>query len=262
MFCFFKCGFIEKSILLAMVFLFPCLPLAQIQNISPVILAAANVRLPLEEIAGNFERSTKIKPKIIYGSSSNFYQQILNGGKFDLFLSADESLIDQLQVKKNNRLETTVYAKGKLVVWVSNRAFSEGMNLDVIQHSLESSKTHRIAIANPSLAPYGKASEQALRKWKVWEEIQKKLIMGENVGQVAQFALSGSVEVAFLPVSLTMPAEMQKNGYVVNLSDELYSPIIQKMALLSDQAGAKDFYQFILDKQNKWIWEKYGYAVP
>ncbi|SMC48276.1 molybdate transport system substrate-binding protein [Polynucleobacter kasalickyi] len=258
---------LEKLSLVLIVFLLgffasPRLPVAQVRTSAPIILAAANVRLPLEEIAVHFERLSKIKPKIIYGSSGNFYQQILNGGKFDLFLSADEHFIDLLQEKKVVQLGSVVYAKGRLVIWVSKRAFSEPVKLEAIQNTLLSSKVMRIAIANPNLAPYGKATEQVLRKWGIWQDVQKKIIMGENVGQVAQFALSGSVEIAFLPVSYTMQAEMQKNAYVLPIPDDLYAPLMQKMALLSKQSEANDFYQFILDQQNKKIWEKYGYTVP
>jgi molybdate transport system substrate-binding protein len=70
------------------------------------------------------------------------------------------------------------------------------------------------------------------------------------------------VPVAVLPLSLTLNPEMQKTGFVVSVPDELYEPIFQKMALLSNSPEARDFYQFISDKQNKKIWEKYGFTVP
>jgi len=247
-------------------FLCPTLTMAQVlqqgKTPIPIVLAAANVRLPLEEIATSFERLFKVKPKIIYGSSGNFYQQIVNGGKFDLFLSADEYFIDQLQKSHLPLQQTKIYAKGRLVVWISKKSFPEPLKIEALHQSLLSSRITRIAIANPTLAPYGRAADQVLRQWVDWSDIQKKVIMGENIGQVAQFALSGSVQVAFLPISFTMQAEMQEYGYVLPIPDELYEPILQKMVLLSDQSIAKDFYQFILDKQNIKIWEKYGYSVP
>ena len=261
---------LRKQFYVASCFLGLFLPLeflnAQILNDSkvnpPIVLAAASVRPALEEISSNYERITHLHPKIIYGSSGNFYQQIINGGKFDIFMSADEHLIHQLQEKKILKNDGNVYVQGKLVFWLSKRIFSEQIELETLQIFLKSKRVNKVAIANPSLAPYGKAAEQVLRKWQYWPEISKKIIMGENIGQVAQFAMSGSVQVAVLPVSLTMHPEMQKIGFVLPIPDELYEPIFQKMALLSNDKVAKDFYQFILDKQNKKIWEKHGFTVP
>ena len=239
---------------------------AQILNVTrvnpPIVLAAASVRPALDEISSNFQGLTNLRPKIIYGSSGNFYQQVINGGKFDIFMSADEHLVNQLQEKKLLKNEGNVYVQGKLVFWLSKRIFSNQIDLETLQKYLKSNQVNKVAIANPSLAPYGKAAEEVLRKWQSWPEISKKIIMGENIGQVAQFALSGSVQVALLPLSLTLHPEMQKIGFVLALPDELYEPIFQKMALLSNNSEAKDFYQFVLDKQNKKIWEKYGFTVP
>ncbi len=239
---------------------------AQILNATkvkpPIVLAAASVRPALEEIVLNYQRISNVQPKIIYGSSGNFYQQILNGGKFDIFMSADEHFIDQLRDKKLLQQDGIIYVQGKLVIWLSKRMFPEQINLEKLQPYLKTQQVNKVAIANPSLAPYGKAAEEVLRKWQGWSEISKKLIMGENIGQVAQFALSGSVPVAVLPLSLTLNPEMQKTGFVLSVPDELYEPIFQKMALLSSSPEARDFYQFISDKQNKKIWEKHGFTVP
>ena len=228
----------------------------------PIVLAAASVRPALEEIVLNYQRISNVQPKIIYGSSGNFYQQILNGGRFDIFMSADEHFINQLRDKKLLQNDGIIYVQGKLVIWLSKRMFPEQMTLEKLQPYLKTQQVNKVAIANPSLAPYGKAAEEVLRKWQGWPEISKKLIMGENIGQVAQFALSGSVPVALLPLSLTLNPEMQKTGFVLSVPDELYVPIFQKMALLSTSPEARDFYQFISDKQNKRIWEKYGFTVP
>ena len=228
----------------------------------PIVLAAASVRPAMEEILSNYQRLTNLHPKIIYGSSGNFYQQVINGGKFDIFMSADENLIHQLREKKLLKNDGNIYVQGKLVFWLSKRVFSEQVDLEILQKYLKSNQVNKVAIANPSLAPYGKAAEEVLRKSHSWPEISKKIIMGENIGQVAQFALSGSVQVALLPLSLTMNPDMQKTGFVLPVPDDLYEPIFQKMALLSNYSDAKNFYQFILDKQNKKIWEKYGFNVP
>lgn len=232
---------------------------AQSSQKEPIILAAANIRPALEEIAQNYQKQTRHSLKIIYGSSGHFYQQIVNGGKFDLFLSADENFIDRLYLAHQIPDNGVIYARGKLALWLSRKAFDAQTDLNTFQNALKGPRITKIAIANPALAPYGKASEQVLRQWTDWPSISHRIILGESVGQAAQFALSGSVQAALLPVSLTMHPELQKNGIILPIPDPLYAPILQRMSLLSQHEVAISFFQFLQNNDSKRIWKKYGY---
>lgn len=238
----------------------PCVALAQAAP--PMIVAAANIRPVIEELTQNFELVTKNSVIVIYGSSGNFYQQIVNGGKFDLFFSADEQFVYKLHQQKIIADDGVVYAQGKLVLWLSKHSFPTNISITTFRNALVSSTINKIAIANPLLAPYGKAADQVLQNWDKSLGFRKNIIMGENVGQTAQFALSGSVQAAFIPFSLGLNPELIKNGIVLQIPNDLYDPILQRMTLLSSHPIANLFYKFVRSDQNRKIWEKYGYIVP
>ena len=67
-------------------------------------------------------------------------------------------------------------------------------------------EVRRIAIANPDHAPYGVAARQAMQTAGIWEAVQSKLVLGENVRQTLQYAETGNVDVAIVALSLSVPA--------------------------------------------------------
>jgi molybdate transport system substrate-binding protein len=168
------------------------------------------------------------------------------------------------QLRKDQIVQNdgVVYAKGKLIIWLSRSVFSPSVDMNTVKDILITTQVKKIAIANPSLAPYGVVAEKVLKNWVNWKYVNSKIILGENIGQVAQFALSGSVQVAFLPMSFGLNPQLQQNGILFTVDESQYEPIMQRMVLLSSNPIAKDFYQFIMDKSNQRIWEKYGYAIP
>ena len=58
----------------------------------PTVAAASDLKFALEEVAASFQRDTGNKVQLVFGSSGNFYSQILQGAPFQMFMSADEDL--------------------------------------------------------------------------------------------------------------------------------------------------------------------------
>ena len=46
----------------------------------------------------------------------------------------------------------------------------------------------------------------------VWEAVQPKLVLGENVRQTLQYAETGNVDVAIVALSLSVPAAARPAG--------------------------------------------------
>ena len=69
-----------------------------------------------------------------------------------------------------------------------------------------------IAIANPEHAPYGRAAVAALEHDHICHKVKDKLVMGENISQAAQFALSGDADAGILALSLTLAPAMTGKG--------------------------------------------------
>ena len=223
------------------------------------IAAAANLRYALEEMKQSYiSEYPEREVNITFGSSGTLSQQIANGAPFDLFLSADTLKTEKLKEMGKTYGNTKVYAYGKVALWSSTIEVSQGLNI------LTNAKVHKIAIANPELAPYGKSSIESLKKLGLYDKVKDKIIFGENINQTAQFAVSGNADVAFVALSNALSDEMKTKGKYYILSKEESLPIAQNGIIINGEnnAATQDFFNYILSEKAKNIWEKYGYESP
>lgn len=217
------------------------------------IAVASNFKDPAAEIVKRFEERTGANVTISLGSTGRLYAQITNGAPFDVFLSADSETTARLEnetaAAKGTRF---TYAVGKIVLWSPEEGVVDA-NGDV----LRSGDFGRIAIANPKVAPYGRAAEETLRQLGLWEKLQDGIARGENIGQTFQFVSTGSAEIGFVALSQIR----DKGGSQWEVPQELYSPIEQQAVLLNDKEDAREFFDFLKSEEAQDIIRKYGYDV-
>ena len=217
------------------------------------VATAANFYPVLIKIKKLFEEETSHSITIIRGSTGKLYAQIIRGAPFDVFLSADSARAEKL-VKQGNSLDgkSYVYAVGQLVVW-----HPDATNSQVIREKLFSGDFNKLAIANPKIAPYGKASIEALKTLEIYEEVKDKLVFGENISQTLQFVDSGAADIGFVARAHVYDSmHWEVDTY-------LHKPIIQKMILLKqtkDPQIAEAFIQFMQSDKIKKLIEANGYA--
>ena len=228
------------------------------------VAAAANLKTAAEELKQGFEAEHPgVDVGLTYGASGTFFAQIQNGAPFDLFLSADREFPEKLiAAKLGAAADEKVYAFGKLVAWLP-----PGATLDLDKRGLSAladPSVKKIAIANPAVAPFGRATEHAFKSAKVYDAVKDKLVLGTSVGQAAQFATTGAVDLAFLPYSLTFGKELT-GGHVFFVPETLYPGIEQSGLVLSaakEPALARAFLAFLTGPKGRAILSKYGYGLP
>ncbi len=106
---------------------------------------------------------------------------------------------------------------------------------------------------------------EALQAAGVWDAIQPKLILGENVRQTLQYAETGNVDVAIVALSLAVPAAAATPGRWTLIPQELHRPIDQALAVIQGtrhEAAARAFAAFINGPQGRPILRKYGFTLP
>src|SRR4029077_2335298 len=172
------------------------------------VAAAADLRFALSELAVNYEKHAGTKVNVTYGSSGNFFAQIQNGAPFDLFFSADLEYPRKLEATGLAESGTLFeYARGRIVIWARRDApidvAAQGWN------ALLSSDVQKIAIANPALAPYGRAAVAALEKAGILELVKSKFVYGENISQAAQFVQFGNAQAGIVSLSLALSPAMK-----------------------------------------------------
>ena len=222
------------------------------------VAAAADLQFALTEIAALFEDETGIKVNLVFGSTGQLTQQIENGAPYDLFAAANVAYIDQL-VEQDLALPDTVklYARGRIVLAVNRQS---GLQALVLQDLMQPEITH-VAIANPEHAPYGLAAMQALQSAGLWEQIQPKLVLAENVRQALQYVQSGDAEAGIVALSVADVPEIEWT-----LIDEvLHAPLNQALAVLTSSSQpdlAAQFASYIYDDRGRAIMQRYGFVFP
>jgi molybdate transport system substrate-binding protein len=231
---------------------------------SPVVAAAADLQFALPDIAAQFTRETGQKLRLVFGSSGNFRRQIEDGAPFELFLSADQSYVDALAREGHSADAGVVYAVGRLALIVPRGSpVAVDPQLRGVARALADGTLHKFAIANPEHAPYGRAARQALIRAGLWRAIEPKLVLGENISQAAQFAISGAAQGGIVAYSLLRSKALAGRGDYVLLPASMYDPLMQRMVLLKNAgATARAFYRYLQGPEARAIFDRYGFEAP
>jgi len=221
-----------------------------IENKPLRIAVAANFTPVLKVLLQDFTQQTGIKTQIISGASGAMFLQIKHGAPFDVFLSADRQRPEQLEqagfALKNSR---KTYAVGQLAL------YSSSMN------SLKELHTppKRFAIANPKIAPYGKAAKETLEYLGLWKAYENRLIKGINIGQTFMQLRSKSVADGIVAQS-----QLVLNGLSgVAIPSNYHQPIEQQLLIINaskNHLQAKQLTEFLLSPASQKLIVSYGYA--
>lgn len=230
----------------------------------PLVAAAASLRSALPEVAAAFAAESGFSPRFSFGSSGNLARQIRQGAPFELFLSADEILIDTLAQARLTKDRGVLYALGRLALFVPRGSpISPDRGLAGVSAALEQGELRRFAIPNPEHAPYGRAAREALQHAKIWDAIGSRLVLGENVSQTAQFAATGSSDGALISQSLAVAPEFAGQGVYEVIAEKWHSPIRHRMALLPAAGDhAKRFFSFLGSAKAREVFARYGFSDP
>jgi molybdate transport system substrate-binding protein len=232
------------------------------------VAAASDLKFAFDELTSEFERThPNVHLTVTYGSSGKFFEQLSNRAPFDLFLSADidypRKLIEQGLATRDTEFS---YAFGHLVVWVPKDS-----SLDVEQRGIEcllDPAVHKIAIANPKFAPYGRAALAALKSLDVYDRIEDRdhrLVLGDNIAQTAQWVETGAADIGLIAQSLAMSPSLRDKGRSWLVPETAHPPLEQGGVILSwakNREAAEALRLFMTSKAGRLILEKYGFTVP
>lgn len=225
-----------------------------------LVAAAANSQPALaERVPLFFAREHAGKISISLGSSANLVRQIQQGLPAELFLSADEDFVLRLADAGLTPDRGTVYATGRIALLApaSSPLLLDG-RLEGLTAGLP--RIGKFAIANPELAPYGRAAVQALQKLDLWSALEPKIVLGENIGQATQFVTTGAAQAGISALSLVLALPAAQVRYVL-IPAELHAPLRQRMVLLKNAGPtARAFYDFLQSPAAKAMLARHGYS--
>lgn len=237
--------------------LLPYLSVAEEMNIA----VASNFSSAMSELVLEFEKNTRHKVNVSYGSSGKLYAQIRHGAPYQLFFSADQQKPAALEkaslVKENSQF---TYAVGQLVLWTLATD-----DVKRVEANFISSGFKKVALANPRLAPYGLAAQQVINRLGLTDSEHFKWLQGENVSQSLQFVSSGNADFGFVALSQVLAMKQSNLGTYWQIPDDMYDTIYQDVVLLKrygNSQAAIQFLDFVSADIGRNIIRKSGYNLP
>ncbi len=223
------------------------------------LAVAANFRDPMNEIIQAFRKENPdILVRPVFGSSGSLYQQIRHNAPFDIFFSANTRYPEELFKHKKACDTPKIYALGKLILWSRDQQVGNGLNI------LKDKNIKKIAIANPDLAPYGKGAVESLNHANIYDNVQNKLVIADNIAQAAQFAISGNADAGLLAYSQLYSQAIRGKGSYYVIPENFYSPIQQAVVIIcgdKKNVTAVKFMNFMKGKTAEKIIIQYGYGT-
>jgi molybdate transport system substrate-binding protein len=235
---------ISLALLLLGLFALPGSYAQQAQTVK--IAAASDLEPVLPALIAQFQTQTGINAEAAYASSATLAQQIINGGPFDLFLAADLSFPEKVVAAGlSDTAKPIPYARGTLVLW-SRGDFplhhaTGGLTVD----DLRNPALHKVAIANPETAPYGRAAMAALDSMGLADQIKAKLVVAENIAQAAQFADSGNADAGLISLTSALTPRLKADGSYVEIPAGSYPPILQGAVVVKNSGRRDDAHRFL-----------------
>ena len=227
------------------------------------VAAASDLSHSIGELTEAFRKQVPgAHIKTSLGASGNFFAQIKHGAPFDVFLSADLMYPTRLASEGAADAATLrTYAIGRLAVWSLDPRFDLRQGMAVFKDA----RLTRVAIANPEVAPYGRAARAAMQQHGVWDAVKGKLVMGENVAQTAQFIQTGNAQVGVVSYATVLAPRLQGVGSYYLVPQAGLAPIEQGAVITRHGKAnslAPRFMQFLQSPAARAILQRHGFALP
>jgi molybdate transport system substrate-binding protein len=231
-------------------------PLAHAAEVQ--VAVAANFAAPMKVLAAQFGQRTGHVARLSVGATGKFYAQIVNGAPFDVLLAADAATPARLEREglavKGSRY---TYATGRLVLWSADPAL-----VDAAGAVLKQGRYAHLALANPTLAPYGAAARETLGALGLASALEGRLVQAENIAQAHQFVASGNAELGFVALSQVWLDGRLQSGSAWIVPANLYAPLRQDAVLLArakDNPAALELLRFLRSAPARAVMTRYGY---
>jgi molybdate transport system substrate-binding protein len=231
--------------------------LAGTPSVETIVAVSANFSAPARELAGMFREETGLQVVLVFGSTGKHHAQIKNGAPFAAFLAADirrpRLLVAEGLAVPESRF---TYATGRLVLWSPHADLVDDRGAILGRDGFR-----YLALANPDLAPYGRAAMEVLGNRDLLAAVQSRIVRGENISQVFQYVASGSADLGFVALSQFRCLGPGEQGSWWLVPAELHEPIRQQAVLLREDPVARAFLEFLKSARARHVILRYGYDV-
>lgn len=224
---------------------------------APLVLAAASLQESLSEAARLWAAKGHARPVLSFAASSALARQIVAGAAADLFLSADEPWMDDIEkrglIAPGSR---AAFLGNRLVVVQPASIAAPPANVPLVRLLAGG----RVAMADPSAVPAGRYGQAALTKLGLWQAIAPRVVRGESVRAALALVERGAARWGIVYATDARASALVRAVRVFPANS--HPPIRYPIARLktSTSADAEPFRRFLLSREGRAIFARYGFA--
>jgi molybdate transport system substrate-binding protein len=230
------------------------------QSATVLVAVASNVHEAFGALSDAFTATTGHVVKHSTAATGVLRAQIRGGAPFEVLLAADvetplQLVADGLAVDSHR----FTYAFGRLVLWSAQRGFVDDQGAVLTRGGFS-----HIAIANPKLAPYGRAAVEAMASMNLSAPLATKLVTGQNIAQAYGYVATGNAELGFVAWSQIFKQGQDVNGSYWMVPPSFYGEIRQDAVLLKAGKGnpaALAFMGYLKSEPARRIIRAHGYGT-
>jgi molybdate transport system substrate-binding protein len=228
----------------------------------PLLLAAASMQEAMTAAANAWAARGHARPVLSFAGSSALARQVLAGAPADLFLSADEDWMRDVEQAGFVMRGTRANVAGNRLVLVTPKTKPVRLRMGRAMPIARALGTGRLAMADPDSVPAGKYGKAALTRLGVWLSVERKIARGDNVRAALALVERGEVP---LGIVYATDARIASGVAIVGaFPADSHPPIRYPIARLtsSRHKEAEAFRRFLLSPSGKAIFARYGFTAP
>ena len=223
------------------------------------VFAASSLTDCLNEIIALYQNESGNTVIPVYEGSGTLKKQIAEGADCDIFISANQKHMDELEQEGAVNTETRRDLLSNSLTLIASAEKAKAIT-DV--QSLLNEEVRLVAIGEPNDVPAGQYAEELFRNMDIADELQPKLVYAKNVRAVLEYVDGGDADAGFVYCTDAMLLE---NGVIIgDAPAQYYTAVNYPAAIMSDAPqpeAAADFFAFLESDAAKAVFEKYGFTV-
>jgi molybdate transport system substrate-binding protein len=222
------------------------------------VYAAASLTDAMEEIAAQYEKQSGDTVLFNFGASSLLARQIMEHAPADMFLSAGEAQMDELQKANLIATETRRDLLSNLLVIVvpADSKLAIGSPQELVNTS------QKIAVADPRAVPAGIYTKEYLTRVGLWQKLEPKIVPTENVRAALAAVQSENVDAGFVYKTDANMSSKVKIAFTVPMDQ---GPAIRyPVALIKETkntTAAQKFLQYVESASAREVFERHGFIM-
>ena len=226
------------------------------------VFSAASLTDLLSNLSFKFEKKFQIKVHNVFASSSVLARQIKEGAPANIFISANQAWMDDLELggflregSRYNLLKNNLV----LITQREHRFYFSWKKIELLSSIL---KNNRIAIGDPSHVPAGIYAKTSFKKMGVWDDINSHVIRARNVRLARTYVENGEALIGVVYKSDILGRDKIK--LVSQFPIDSHPPILYPIAIIKNKSTnlEKKFLEFLRLKVTRDTIKQFGFMIP